>query len=99
MSRHAEMRIKERMGINAKREIENVVKKAYRDGICIQKDYIPGDTLKWIDYKVNKAYCGRAKNWRIYKGKLFLFSRDLTLVSVLDIPSQLIPQKRLERNR
>lgn len=93
---HAEQRIKERMNIEGKKQIKKTVKEAYHNGIFIKTHYIPKKTLKWIDKKVN-SYFGRCSQWRIYKSHLFLFSKSLTLVTVISIPEYLVPRKELLR--
>lgn len=95
-SEHAKQRIKERLGITDKREIKELTKVAYHKGMCMKKHYIPKATLWWIDRKVNQSYFGRCSNWRIHKGCLFLFSKTLTLVTVIEIPKNLIPKKSKE---
>ena len=87
-SLHSEQRIRERMGISDKRKIKEVCKNAYHNGLCMKKHYIPKATLWWIDKKV-KNYFGRCNNWRIYNSHLFLFSKSLTLVTVIEIPKGL----------
>ena len=98
-SGHAKIRIKERMGITDKREIKAITKKVFYKGLCMKRNYIPRDTLKWIDNKVNDNYFGRGNNWRIYKEYLFLYSKSLMLITVLDIPKDLIPRKSIEELR
>lgn len=95
-SEHSKQRIKERLGITDKRQIKEVTRKAYHQGMCIKKHYIPRNLLKWIDYKVNKTYFGRCSQFRVYKNCLFLFSKNLTLVTVLQVPQHLQPRKSLE---
>ncbi len=96
-SEHAKQRIRERMGIEGKIQIKETVKKAYNSGLCMKKHYIPKSTLWWVDKKVNRNYFGRCSRWTIYKGFLFLFTRDLTLVTVIEMPKNLIPRKELAR--
>lgn len=95
-SLHAKQRIKERMGVEDKREIKELVKSAYHKGLCMKKNYIPRATLWYVDRKVNN-YFGRASQWRIYKGHLFLFNKTLTLLTVYELPKHLVPQKELKR--
>lgn len=85
-SEHAKQRIKERMGITDKRKIKEVTKYAYHYGISIKKHYIPKTTLKWIDKRI-QSYAGRCL-WRIYKNFLFLYSKNLTLVTVYELPKE-----------
>lgn len=96
-SEHAKLRIKERLGIEDKRQIKEITKTAYHCGLCMKRNFIPRSTLWWIDKKVNRNYFGRCSQWRIYKDHLFLYSKTLTLVTVIDIPKNLIPEKKLER--
>lgn len=95
-SEHAKQRIKERIGITDKRQIKEITKTAYHCGLCMKKNYIPKQTLHWIKKKVD-SYYGRCSQWRIHKEHLFLFSKNLTLVTVIEIPKPLIPKKNLER--
>lgn len=94
-STHSELRIKERLGIQGKREIKEVNKNAYHKGLNIKKHYIPKATLWFIDRKVNN-YFGRCNTWRIYKDHLFLYSRSLTLVTVIPLPLHLQIKKNAE---
>lgn len=99
-SEHAKQRIKERIGIEDKRKIKELTKAAYHSGLSMKKHYIPKNTLKWIDRKVNNNYYGRCSQWRIYGEHLFLFSKTLTLVTVIEIPKNLQikkDKKSLER--
>lgn len=94
-SLHAEQRIRERLGIENKREIKEVNKNAYHKGLNIKKHYIPRATLWFIDRKVSN-YFGRCNTWRIYKNHLFLYSRNLTLVTVIPLPVHLQIKKTKE---
>ena len=96
-SEHAKQRIKERMGITENGKIKKLTKEAYHTGLCMKKNYIPMDTLKYIKRKVETNYFGRCSAWRIYNGYLFLFSKSLTLVTVYELPNHLKPKKRMER--
>ena len=96
-SDHAKNRIKERMGVEGKAQIKEIVKSAYHQGLWIKKNYIPKSTLWWIDKKVNRNYFGRCSNWRIYNNYLFLFNRTLTLITVIEIPQNLQVKKKMER--
>lgn len=87
-SKHAENRIKERMGIVGKKQIKELVQNSYRKGTTFHKHYIPKATLTWVSYKVNDKYFGRC-DWRIYQNFLFLYSRSLTLVTVIEVPKHL----------
>lgn len=94
-STHAKIKIKERMGIEGKREIKQLIKDSYHKGASIYKHWIPRDTLRWVKKKLSKNYFNRCKNhWRIYKGHLFLFSNNLTLITVIPVPKHLIPPKK-----
>lgn len=96
-SEHAKQRIKERMSIENKREVKELTKNAYHKGLCMKKNFIPTSTLWWVDKKVNRNYFGRCSQWRIYKGHLFLFSKTLCLVTVIEIPAALVPKKEMRR--
>ena len=92
-SEHAKIRIKERMGIEGKKEIKEITKSAYHKGLSMKKHYLPRNLLNWVDNKVNKKYHGRCSQFRIYEGNLFLFSKSLTLVTVIPVPRKLQPKK------
>lgn len=85
-TRHAEQRLKERMGISGKRQVKEVVQLAYATGLCYKKHYIPKETFKFINRKVDEKYFGRAKNWRIYNNYLFLFAKDQALITIYELP-------------
>lgn len=92
-SEHAKIRIKERMGITGKREVKDLTRNAFHKGLSMKKHYLPRNLLNWVDNKVNKKYHGRCSQFRIYNGNLFLFSKSLTLVTVIPVPKKLQPQK------
>ena len=95
-STHAKERIKERMNIQDKRQIKELTRKAYHNGMCMKKHYFPKGLLRWIDYKVNQSYFGRCSQFRVYQNYLFLFSKNLTLVTVLEIPQKLQVKKSID---
>src|SRR5574344_1471805 len=97
-SEHAKQRIKERMGITENGKIKKLTKEAYHTGLCMKKNYIPMDTLKYIKRKVDTNYFGRCSAWRIHNGYLFLFSKSLTLVTVYELPNHL-KQKNAKSER
>lgn len=98
-SDHAKQRIKERLGVEGKREVKQLTSQAFHHGLSVAKDYIPRQTLIWVNKKVNENYFGRCgTNWRIYKEHLFLFSKTHTLITVITIPKHIVPKKRLEKD-
>ena len=83
VSRHAEMRLKERTGIN-RSAMQRMADKAFDIGI--QHKETKGNLHKWVS-SVYLSY-GKANNIRLYGDKAYIFC-DLTLVTVLQIPSNL----------
>lgn len=83
VSKHAEQRMKERLGLN-KRSIARIAEKAYMNGIR-RKD-TKGMLSKWIDgvYLKNK----NANNIRLYGDMLYIFC-DNILVTVFQIPTNM----------
>lgn len=83
ISKHAEMRLKERCGLN-KKSMKRVVEKAFNDGV--QHKETKGNLCKWITslYLKHKT----ANNIRLYGDKAYIFVGDV-LVTVIQIPSNL----------
>lgn len=84
VSRHAEIRIRERQGLN-KKSIERMAQKAFDKGI--RHEQTKGNLNKWLTskYFVNK----QANNLRIYGDYLYVFDGN-TLVTVFRVPNNLL---------
>lgn len=83
VSRHAEMRLKERTGIN-RSAMQRIADKAFDVGFAHAET--KGNLRKWVTslYFHNQ----QANNIRLYGDKAYIFC-DQTLVTVLQIPSNL----------
>lgn len=83
VSKHAEKRLKERLGLQ-KKSIQRAAEIAYTKGI--KHDETNGNLNKWITsvYFNNTA----ANNIRLYNDKAWIFT-DNRLITVLQIPSSL----------
>lgn len=83
VSRHAEMRLKERTGIN-RSAMQRIADKAFDVGFTHAQT--KGNLRKWVTslYFRNQ----QANNIRLYGDKAYIFC-DQTLVTVLQIPSNL----------
>lgn len=88
ITRHAEQRMRERLGIN-KKSIERIAQRAFDEGI--KHSETKGNLNKWVTsvYFKNES----ANNIRIYGNTLFIFD-DNKLVTVYYIPRNLT--KKLE---
>lgn len=93
---HAKLRIKERMGVEGKKQLKDLTSNAFHKGLSPKKHTIQTDLYNWADYKVGK-YFGRASQWRIYKEHLFLFNRNLALVTIIPIPEN-VKEKMQKRD-
>lgn len=89
ITRHAEQRMRERLGLN-KKSIERMAQRAYDNGICHSETR--GNLNKWITkvYFSNK----NANNIRLYRNMLYIFCNDV-LVTVFHVPHKL--SKDLDR--
>ena len=83
ISKHAEMRMKERCGAN-KRSTQKIAEKAFKTGFTHSQT--KGNLRKWVTslYFNNKS----ANNIRLYGDKAYIFT-DEKLITVLQIPSNL----------
>jgi len=92
VTKHAEKRIKERINI-PKASIDRIAGKAISDGL--KHGDVSGRLKKYVDslYFTNKA----ANNIRIYNQKVFLFTKDMTLITVLPLPNNL--KKCVEKDK
>lgn len=83
ITRHAEQRMRERLGLN-KKSIERMAQRAYESGM--HHNETKGNLNKWITsiYFKNK----NANNIRIYGNMLYIFCNDI-LVTVFQIPHRL----------
>lgn len=97
-SHHAQIRLKERLGIEGKTQVKETIQQAYKKGISFKRHYIPKRTLQFIDGKLKK-YCGRVSinHWRIYQDHLFLFSKTQTLITVYKLPDYVKMEFATER--
>jgi hypothetical protein len=83
VSKHAEMRMKERCGIN-KRSAQKIAEKAFTNGYTHSQT--KGNLRKWVTslYFNNKS----ANNIRLYGDKAYIFTDEM-LITVLQLPSNL----------
>ena len=84
ISRHANKRIHERINI-PKSAIDKLATKALSRGITHKE--ATGRLSKYLD----KLFLAHKKgaNMRIYNQKVFIFSTDETLITVIDLPTNL----------
>lgn len=85
VTKHAETRIKERLGVS-KKISEKIADKALKNGISHR------DCTGSLKKYVNKLYLSHRKgtNIKVYNRKVFIFREDL-LITVLELPKKLIP--------
>ena len=88
VSKHAEKRMMERLGIN-KRSVLRIAQKALDEGIPHGKT--KGKLHKYLD-KQAMAYDRRNK-WRVYGNHLYAFTFNDELVTVLPLKHDLIKYK------
>ena len=75
--------------LRTKKEIENVVKKSWHKGLKMKNHTFTKGLYGWISYKIKK-YGSSMDKFRIYKNHLFIYSRNLTLITVLKVPTDLL---------
>jgi|SRR5574344_289837 hypothetical protein len=85
ITNHAEKRMKKRMGAG-KKDFEKIAQKAIDFGI--KHSEVRGNLLQFV----NKVFLSHHKgaNIRIYQQKVFVFTKDFVLITVLPVPSNLI---------
>lgn len=85
VTNHAEKRMKKRMGIN-KKDIDKIAKKAIEGGI------MHSETKGQLHHYLDKVFLSHrtGANIRIYQQKIFIFTSNFTLVTVLPVPTNLI---------
>lgn len=84
ISKHAQKRIKERLGL-PKRAVRAHVAKVLEYGSGL--DQMKGQLRKYVEYRCI-AYENRCDNPRLYGHHLFFFSGE-TLITVLEVPTEL----------
>lgn len=84
ISNHAKQRLKERCGLQ-KKSLDRMAQRAFEQGIAHAQT--KGRLNKWI----TKLYFQHrtASKVRIYGEKCYLFDRNETLITVMDIPNDL----------
>lgn len=89
-SYHGKMRTIQRVGIkDDKKVLEKFLREVHYHSVSYRSHFIPSETLRYIHCKINNKIPDfhKMSSWRIYKGKyLFLFSRSLKLLTVLELP-------------
>lgn len=83
VTRHAEHRTRERVGI-PKKAVRRAAAKAMTDGI--PHSHIVGRLRRYLDWLYQQGN-GAADNIMVYGDFIYLFDGD-TLITVLDMPSQ-----------
>lgn len=83
ITKHAEQRLKERMGLN-KKVLQRAAETAYDKGVKHQET--TGNLKKWVTslYFNNQA----ANNIRLYNGKAWIFAEQ-KLITVIQVPASL----------
>lgn len=84
VSRHAKKRIKQRMGIN-KKASERVAKRALTEGLT------HAETTSMLHRYLDSLYLSHEKGgkMRVYHQKVFVFSNNNVLITVLQLPTGL----------
>jgi len=82
VTRHAEHRTRERVGI-PKKAVRRAAAKVFTQGIRRQET--DGGLRRYLDYLIHKANNG-ADNLIVYGDKIYIFNDD-TLVTVLTVPT------------
>lgn|SRR5574344_2040565 len=85
ITNHAEKRMKKRLG-SGKSDYERIAQKAITNGI--KHEETTGNLCKFLD-KLFLSH-GVGANMRVYQQKVFLFTRDFVLVTVIPLPANLI---------
>lgn len=83
VSRHAYKRIKQRLGLPRK-AVNRLVHESWEKGI--RHNQVIGSLRKYLD----SLYFENEKPFhiRIYKEKVFLFSKDCVLITILNLPNK-----------
>lgn len=84
VTNHAKERIKSRSGLKNK-SIDRIVQRALDEGIT--HGQTKGRLKKWVDSLF--FYNMTATNIRLYGDKAYIFDKNKTLITVLQIPSDL----------
>lgn len=82
VTRHADKRMRKRVGIN-RSAVEKIARKAMTDGYT-RHDF-SGSLRRYLDYLYH--YNEEANNIHVYAEKVWIFS-DNTLITVLDLPQR-----------
>lgn len=85
VTNHAKKRMKKRVGTSCK-NYDKIAQKAIDDGI--RHEETKGNLCKWLD-KLFLSH-GVGANMRIYHQKVFIFTKEYVLVTVIDVPSNLL---------
>lgn len=86
VTKHAEERMMERLGIS-KKSVNRIANRAYERGLT-HKD-VSGQLCKWVDSLYLKYHTGN--QIRLYGDKAFIFNNN-RLITVLPIPKNLLNQ-------
>lgn len=92
VTKHAEQRIRERMGIN-KRAVRRAAQKALDEGAMHSE--CAGAMKKWLD-KQAIAY-DRKMKWRVYSGFVWAFTFDDALITIIPLGKTMlkgVPRKK-----
>lgn len=96
VTNHAKKRIKERINI-PKSSVDRIAKKAIQNGL--KHSETTGQLCKFLD----KLFLSHrtARNMRVFNQKVFLFSKDMILITVVPLPNNLkkIVDKDNERKK
>lgn len=92
LSKHSELRMKQRCGLN-KRSQQRMADKAYQQGISFFE--AKGKLKHWLSLQYFNGQC-RANAIKVYGDKCYIF-RDKTLITVLQIPPNVMRNKLAQR--
>lgn len=86
LTKHGKKRMKQRGGLHGK-AAERIAQKALNEGICMKQT--KGRLRKWLDGKYLAYPDNTERIFLIYGDKLYIFSKERTLITVIPIPADL----------
>lgn len=93
LSRHAEIRMKERNGL-PKKAARRMAEKVYLEGTC--REDTRGQLRKWLDqvYDGNCIHYNAERELRVHGDSCYIYGTGNTLVTVLKIPQTLARHRK-----
>lgn len=87
ITKHASLRIEERLKIKGNKQQKAIAQKAQQKGASRYNADIPKPLIGYIDRK-SEGYLNKAKNVRIYQECIWLFANNGTLITVLTLDNE-----------